>query len=125
MWTLTYVAPARIAAISSSISPVFIPCVRAAAVAAMLGLTSAAKIRPEMVAGGVGTRLDPGRAVSEVGAEEYGDPAVHAGLTEMDVRLLNGAFQIRIAQLPFDLVATDAGVELPAGGSSDTEGTSS
>ena len=54
LWTFTYVAPLRIALISSSISPVLRPWFLAARVAGMFGLTSAATIVPEIVAGGAG-----------------------------------------------------------------------
>ena len=37
----------------------------------------------------------------------------------MDMRLLNGTFQIRLAQLPFEFVAAASRVELPAGGRGD------
>ena len=52
------------------------------------------------------TGLDSRRTVPQVGAEEHADPAVDADVAEVDMRLLDGALEIRVAELPVDLVSS-------------------
>jgi pyruvate dehydrogenase E2 component (dihydrolipoyllysine-residue acetyltransferase) len=61
--------------------------------------------RPGLRAG-----LRAGRPVAEVCAEEHGDAAVHASLAEVNVRLLDGALEPAVAELPVDRVAVLAHV---------------
>ena len=93
---------------------------RAAAVAGIFGLTSAAKIVPEIVAGGAGQAKSPDRCPGL--CTEHADTAVHTGLSKVNVRLLNGAFEVGIAQSPVNAgsaVIADLRIELAGSGGSD------
>ena len=60
-----------------------------------------------------GTRLSAGRSIAEVRAKEHTDRASYGFLSEVDVSLLNGAFEICVAQRPVDVrvVIADTRIE--------------
>src|SRR5687768_16775341 len=47
-----------------------------------------------------GTRLRAGRAVAKIGAQEHNDAAVHAALSEVNMRLCNVALKVPVSKLP-------------------------
>ena len=60
------------------------------------------------------TGLRSRRPVTQVRTQEHGDSAVHANVADVDVRLLHGALEIGVGELPFDLgTIADARGELP------------
>ena len=60
-----------------------------------------------------GTWLRAGRSIAEVRAKEHADRASYGFLSEVDVSLLNGAFEICVAQLPVNvrIIVTDTRIE--------------
>ena len=60
-----------------------------------------------------GTRLSAGRSIAEVRAKKNADRASYGFLSEVDVSLLNGAFEVCIAQRPVDVrvVIADTRIE--------------
>lgn len=67
------------------------------------------------------TRLSSSRTIAEVGAEKYADAAVNALLSKVDVGLLNGAFEISVAEFPIDSgsVVADPGIKIARGSGRD------
>lgn len=68
-----------------------------------------------------GTRLRTRRTIAQVGAQKHADAAVYALLSKVDVRLLDGAFEVLIAQCPVNAasVITDPRIELAGTGCRD------
>jgi len=49
-----------------------------------------------------GTRLSSRRAVAEIGAKEHADGPGYTFLSEVDMSLLNGSFEVGVTKLPVD-----------------------
>lgn len=67
------------------------------------------------------TRLRSCRTIAEIGAKEHADWTSHGLLSKVNVRLLNGAFEVVVSELPFDLRAifADARAECSIAGGRD------